>query len=203
MRAEFTPIAKNRRTVYISGIGHGSPTVYTGHLGDHILEVGAYQPAEVANKSIHLLSCQTAKQLGPDMVTHATRSYDGYFENFTFVYDNPATPVDEMNLFWIADSTWDQIMVVGGTADSAYQATLAMYTLCAFQVPNTAAAVWLTYDRNYMRAPTVDAKYGKKDATVSPWMFVPFNPFLEVEEALPQLISTRQIGAEIVHAATT
>lgn len=182
--AEFVPRAKNKRVVYISGIGHGNPTTYTGHLNAPLLRACQYDPAVVDRKSLHFLSCQTAQQLGPDTVKKGANSYAGYFENFTFVHDNPSTPVNEQDLFWKADSTYDIAMALGKTAKEAGQLTIAAFNSAIATVPGTAAATWLTWDRNWFRSADDGPKYGKAGARISPYMVT---PFLEVEEALEAL----------------
>ncbi len=149
IRANFVPLAKNSLLVYIGGIGHGGYTLYTGDGGNHILEVGAYDPYEVKGKGMHFLSCQTAAQLGPDTVAKGGLFYDGYTENFTFVWDNPNTPVNEMQLFVKADSTFDLMIAAGATAQQAYAAKTQAFNAAIAQVPGTAAATWLTYDRDH------------------------------------------------------
>ena len=179
-RTNIAPIAKSGRVVYISGIGHGSPTCYTGHLNAPIWCKCSYDIAEVRGKIIHLLSCQTAKELGPDMVAKGAKAYAGYFENFTFVYDQPGTPVNEMELFWRCDSSFDIMMALGNTVEKAHNTTIAAYNAAIAAVPGTAAATWLTWDRNYFRSPVIDAKYGNKNAKIWPWILLPMHPFAEV-----------------------
>lgn len=192
VRVKFAPIAKGSRTVYISGVGHGSPTVYTGDRGDHILEVGAYDPAEVKGKCIHLLSCQTAQQLGPDLVQKGARAYVGYFENFTFVGDQAGTPINELELFWQCDSKFDIMMANGATVEEAYNAAIAEYNAAIQLVPNSVTATWLTHDRNYFRI------YGDKTATIFPWILVPYIPVIQPQVALAQNMEERMV--ELVNA---
>lgn len=149
IRANFVPLAKNPLTVYIGGIGHGAYHLYTGDGGNHILEVGVYDPAEVKGKGIHVLSCQTAAQLGPDTVAKGAYFYDGYTENFTFVWDDGSTPVNEMELFMKADSTFDLMIASGATAQQAYIAKTQAFNAGVAQVPGTVAASWLTFDRDH------------------------------------------------------
>ena len=187
VRANFAPKAKSKRVVYIAGIGHGSPTTYTGHLGDPILKVCSYDPSEVQKKVIHLLSCQTAKQLGPDIIKKDGKAYAGYFENFTFVYDQPGTPINEMELFWKCDSTFDIMMANFATAKAAHNVTISAYNAAITSVPGTAAATWLTHDRNYFRTPVINVIYGDKAAKIFPFVMAPLTPFMEVEDAVPEL----------------
>jgi hypothetical protein len=188
VRSNFPLKAKSPRVVYIAGIGHGSPTTYTGHYGSPILSVGSYDPAEVAGKVIHLLSCQTARMLGPDLIKNGARAYAGYFENFRFVYDQAGTPIDEMELFWKSDSTFDIMMAKGSTVEAAHKATIAAFNQAIAQVPGTAAATWLTWDRNCFRSPVIDAKYGDKTAKITPFIMMPLSPLMELEEAMDELV---------------
>jgi hypothetical protein len=166
VRSNFITEAKNGLTVYLGGIGHGAYTLYTGNQGNHILEVGQYDPAEVTGKGCHYLSCQTARQLGPDVVAHGGRFYAGYDENFTFVWDDSATPIDEVLLFKKCDSMFDITIANGGTAQLAFNATVQAFNSAIAQVPNTAAATWLTWDRNHLKL------LGAGASTISPSRYV-------------------------------
>jgi hypothetical protein len=181
VRTYFVPEAKNKLTTYISGVGHGNYNLYTGHWGDHILEVGNYDSAEVSGKAIHLLSCRTGRDLGPDTVANGTRAYAGYDENFHFLWDDKKTPVDEFLLFVRSDATFDLHMAAGATAGQAFAATIQAFNAAIAQVPNTAAATWLTYDRDHLKL------HGSRQAAITPfrWIRICF-PIrrLEMETAL-------------------
>ncbi len=167
VRANFAPLAKNGLTVYLSGIGHGSYAVYTGHMGNRILEVCSYDPAEVADKAIHFLSCQTASQLGPDTIKKGAKSYTGYTENFRLVWDDGTTPaVDEFELFAKSDSTFDIMMAKGSTAKQAYDITVQAFNAAISMVPNTISATLLTWDRNHLKL------HGKETAKILPYRSV-------------------------------
>jgi len=68
-RTDFSSRAKESRVVYMSGIGHGNYTVYTGHGNSGLLSMGWYNSQEVDNSTIHFLSCRTGRDLGPDTVS--------------------------------------------------------------------------------------------------------------------------------------
>lgn len=150
-RLNFVNTAKKPLTIYLGGIGHGNYDIYTGHAGEAILKVGAYDATEVKDKAIHFLSCRTAARLGPNTIAKGANCYAGYDENFTFVWDNPATPVNELNLFERSDSIFDIYMAYGFTAQQAYNASIAMFNASIAAVPGTAAASWLTYDRDHFK----------------------------------------------------
>ena len=167
VRANFVPHAKNPLTVYVSGVGHGSYTCYTGHWSDRILEVGQYDPAEVRNKAFHFLSCQTGRDLGPDTVANAAKCYAGYTENFILQWDDGSTPaVDEFKLFAQSDSTYDIMMAHGATAQEAYDATIQAFNAARAQVPNTVAATYLTWDRDHLRL------HGEEETKLKPYRTV-------------------------------
>jgi len=177
-RANFIPQAKIGLTVYISGIGHGNYTTYTGHMGDHILEVCKYDPAEVKDKAIHFLSCETAGQLGPDTVAKGAKCYAGYTENFILQWDSPSTPaVNEFELFARSDSTFDINMAHGATAQTAYNATFAAFNAAIATVPGTVAASYLTYDRDHFKL------IGDPNTKILPYRYVKICfPIMELEK---------------------
>jgi len=182
VRVNFVPAAKNGLTTYIGGVGHGNYNLYTGHWHNHILEIGHYDSAEVKSKAMHFLSCRTGRDLGPDTVANGAKAYSGYDENFTFVWDDPSTPfINEFLLFVRADATFDLQMAAGATAGQAFAATKQAFDAAISQVPNTAAATWLTYDRDHLRL------HGSSAATIPPfrWIKICF-PIrrLEMETAL-------------------
>ncbi len=181
VRANFVTPAKNTLTVYLGGVGHGAYPLYTGHWHDRILEVGKYEPAEVRGKAIHFLSCQTATKLGPDTVSNGARAYAGYTENFIFVWDDSSTPVDEFLLFVKGDSVYDLMMANGATAQQAYDTTVNAFNAAIGLVPGTAAATWLTWDRDHLKL------HGDPATVIAPYRYVricfPF-PATEQLEAL-------------------
>lgn len=152
VRAKFVPEATKAGTVFLGGVGHGGYAHYTGHWPagaahrDRILEVGGYAATEVDNKSIHFLSCETGRDLGPDTVAHGARSYGGYKENFNLVWDEGG--VSRWELFAEADAAWDLTMASGKTAQEAYDATVASFNAKIASVPGTWTASVLTQDRN-------------------------------------------------------
>jgi hypothetical protein len=167
IRANFIGPAKNLLTVYISGVGHGSYTYYKGNNDNHILEVGLYDAAEVNSKAIHLLSCQTARDLGPNTIANGAHCYAGYNENFRLVWDDGSTPaVNEFELFARSDSTFDIMMANGATAQAAFDATFQAFNAARALVPNTLAASLLTWDRDHLQL------HGNPDTTIKSYRYV-------------------------------
>jgi hypothetical protein len=173
IRTKFEPKAKDSRVVYISGIGHGSYTTYTGHNFNHLLQVGAYNADEVKAKSLHFLSCETARDLGPNTVSKGAASYTGYTENFVFDWANA-------NLYWKCDSQFDISMANGKTTEQAIADTIAKYNSAIASVPGTSTAATLLSDRNLLRSPVSGLAWGKKTARIFPYIFhhIPFAVFM-------------------------
>lgn len=71
----------------IIGVGHGDETSFSGQNEAEILEVGRYDPREVAGKVIKLLSCQTGLLLGPDLVKNGAEAFLGYVDDYIWVMD--------------------------------------------------------------------------------------------------------------------
>ncbi|HTN46214.1 MAG TPA: hypothetical protein VL098_07680 [Flavipsychrobacter sp.] len=163
-RTNFAARAKESRVVYISGIGHGNYSVYTGHSNAAVLQVGGYDPLEIKNKCIHLLSCRTARDLGPNTVTNGTKAYAGYTENFTFTWANS-------DLFWKADSQFDISMALGRTAEQSVADTVAQFNAGIAAVPGTTTAALLLQDKGLLRSPVSGAAWGSKSARIYPYLF--------------------------------
>lgn len=184
VNTNFIPQAKNSLTVYLSGIGHGSYTTYTGHGGNHILEACQYDSSVVKGKAIHFLSCQTATKLGPDTIAKGAKCYAGYIENFVLQWDSPNTPaVNELLLFAKSDSTFDIMMANGATAQQAFNATIQAFNAAISSVPNTVTATYLTLDRDRLKL------HGDPNTKILPYRYVkicyPINA-LEKETILAQ-----------------
>jgi len=119
-RHYVAPEARKPEVEYLTGVGHGSYNLYTGDHGDVIWQVGNYHPDEVKGKIVHLLSCQTARDLGTDFVRNGCRAYFGYDENFTFY-------MAEKDTFFECDSEIDKAFGDGLTAAQVYDRVKKLY----------------------------------------------------------------------------
>jgi hypothetical protein len=162
-RIYVAPEARRTDVVYITGVGHGSYTTYTGDHYDAVFEVGQYHSDEAAEKIVHLLSCQTAAELGPDFVQDGCRAYLGYDENFTFYMAFADT-------FFECDSEIDRGFADGLTADEVYQRVIALFNQRIADLENAGhdyVASVLEYDRDHLMAPSVDARWGDPAAQIA------------------------------------
>lgn len=163
-RTNFADRAKESRVVYISGIGHGNYDNYTGHSNSSLIRVGSYDSDEVNHSSIHLLSCRTGRDLGPNTVTKGAVSFMGYNENFTFTWSNST-------LFWKADSQYDISMALGRSVQQAVADTVAQFMIGMAMVPGTTTAALLMQNRDLMRSAMSGSAWGSKTAKIQPYLF--------------------------------
>ena len=114
------PIAREIHIVYITGLGHGCSNMFTGDRGMPIFKVGEYSPKESQNKIIHLLSCETAIELGIDMTSHGCQAFFGYDAPFIYVKDTS-------EVFWECDAEIDRAFVEGMNAGEVYNRVAEYY----------------------------------------------------------------------------
>lgn len=149
-RIYVAPKAQQPGVAYLTGVGHGSYTTYTGHYYDPIFQVGNYSAAEAGGKIVHFLSCETARDLGPDFVKNGCRAYFGYDEDFVFV---PAV----QEVFFECDSEIDRAFADGLNAADVYDQVKARFVQRAAdfraQGKQTEAAT-LESDLDCLRCPS-------------------------------------------------
>lgn len=145
---------------YLTGVGHGLANLYTGDQGDVIFQVGQYSQEEVNPKVVHFLSCQTARELGPDFVKHKCRAYFGYDVNFTFTWD-------DADIFFECDSEIDRAFADGGEAGKVFDRVKKLYEKRINELRNAGkdyTASTLETDLFHLCAPSVDARWGDQKA---------------------------------------
>jgi hypothetical protein len=161
-RLYVAPEARKANTVYITGVGHGAYDSYTGDFYDPIFAVGNYSPEESQGKIVHFISCETARDLGPDFVAHGCRAYFGYDENFTFL-------LDIADIFFECDSEIDHAFADGLNAGQVYNRVVALFNkhIATLQAQGEDyKAATLEFDRDHLRAPSSGAQWGDTDATL-------------------------------------
>ena len=146
--------------VYITGVGHGTCTTYMGENDDPIFDIGNYRPEESKGKIVHFSACQTAAKLGPDFVNHGCRAYFGYNENFiTYMHVSDA--------FFSCDSEIDRAFADGLTAAKVHDRVIACYNQKICELKDGGhyrAAAALEHNRDHLCTPSVDQKWGNKEA---------------------------------------
>jgi hypothetical protein len=149
-RHYVAPDVKKPEVDYITGAGHGLADQYLGDFGNVIFQVGNYQADEVDGRIVHFLSCQTARQLGPDFVAKGCRAYFGYDENFAY---QPAYS----EIFFACDSEIDLAFADGLDAAAVYNRVRKLYNREIAKLRAAGklyAAATLEFDRDHLRCPS-------------------------------------------------
>jgi hypothetical protein len=144
------PEARKPAVDYLTGVGHGSYNLYTGDHGHVVFEIGNYDPEEAKGKIIHFLSCQTARELGPDFVRNGCRAYFGYDENFTF-------HMADKDVFFECDSEIDKAFADGLSTMQVYDRVKKLYDQRIADLRAAGklyVAATLEFDRDHLRCPS-------------------------------------------------
>jgi hypothetical protein len=149
-RIYAAPKAQQSGVAYLTGVGHGSYTTYTGHYYDPVFQVGNCSVAEPQGKIVHFLSCETARDLGPDFVKNGCLAYFGYDDDFVFT-------LADQDLFFECDSEIDRAFADGMTAAEVYDRVKLLFAQRAADFraqgkQNEAATLELDFDR--LRCPS-------------------------------------------------
>ena len=70
----------------IIGVGHGSPSEFCGHNDQVIMDTLSIP--DVKDKVVILISCETAKELGPAIIQAGAASYIGFKEDMVWICDS-------------------------------------------------------------------------------------------------------------------
>ncbi len=115
-------ILRTKQIDYISGAGHGRYEMFTGHDGNPIWDV-SQNLADLKQKVVHLLSCETGAVLGRAIVFHGATAFWGYTVNFAFSHkSNPPSLEDDdlAEAFLKMDTIIDRGILSGKRSDDIY-----------------------------------------------------------------------------------
>ena len=160
------PAAAAAGVSLLTGAGHGTYTTFEGYQGQDVFAVGAYAPEHVSGKIVHFVSCENAKQLGPDFVKNGCLAYVGYDENFTF---SPAFS----DVFYDCDSEILRALADGATVAEAVARAKDLYSrtisglIAAGDAASMDAAHQLQYNLQHLRSPLDGAMWGSAEAKLS------------------------------------
>ncbi len=162
-RVYVAPEARNPQVIYMTGVGHGGYDSYTGDFYDTIFSVGNYSNEESQGKIVHFISCETARDLGPDFVSHGCRAYFGYDENFTF-------QLDAADIFFECDSEIDRAFADGLNAQQVHERVTALFNKHIDALRKEGSdykAATLEFDRDHLRGPVSGPQWGDPTASLS------------------------------------
>jgi len=159
-QADATPVAiaaTKPGVTYITGAGHGDYDTFNGYFNHPVFSVADLDPAIVAQKLVHLLSCETATGLGPDMVATGCRAFFGYLVPFT--YDPRYS-----DLFFACDAQID-IGLAAGHAAGQVGADVKKFFEQTIDA-NPGAASYLQMNLDNFRSPLDGPRWGDVNATL-------------------------------------
>lgn len=163
------------RSDVIIGLGHGDENTYYGRGFNPMLQVGQYNPDEVRGKFIKLISCLSGADLGPDMIKNGALAFQGYKEEYVFLFDADYTlspwrdPVATEFFQPVIDAL--NLLLDGSTNMDVYNAEVAGYNKKLEVEENPLAKGMLCQDRDAL------VYLGEKEAKVSPRPKISF-PFM-------------------------
>ncbi len=85
-RKEFINIINKTKPVFIVLNGHGNETTITGFNDENLIQIDENEKL-LSGKIAYVVSCKSAKKLGPQCVDSGTKAYIGYIDDFTFMLD--------------------------------------------------------------------------------------------------------------------
>ena len=149
VRDVFYKSIDDKNPVYITGSGHGNNTTFTGNGGSVLLRSGEEDTIKRApNRHFHLLSCNTAIDLGKRLVEYGAKGYHGYACTYTFVIST--FPNKYAEPFFDSDETIDRELIEGKTHGEAKAACLAKYDYWIENAPEVCRS-YLLYDKEGYR----------------------------------------------------
>jgi hypothetical protein len=155
--------AADPSVVLLTGGGHGTYNAFLGFHTQPVFAVGAYTPAEVNGKIVHFLSCENAKELGPDFVRNGCLAYVGYDENFVF------DPTDA-NRFFDCDAEFLRGLADGLTVGDAVVRAKNRFTDIINELKAqgaTDSANLLEYNLLHLRSPLDGPQWGSSTARLT------------------------------------
>ena len=159
-RVYVASAAAQVNVIYITGIGHGTYDTFTGDYYDPIFSIGNYADTESRGKIMHLISCETAAKLGPDLVSHGCSAFFGYDENFSF-------QMDSADVFFQCDSEVDRGFADGLSAADVYKRVVDLFNqnIASLRAQGSDyKAATMEYDRDHLRCPSSGTQWGDPTA---------------------------------------
>ncbi len=96
--SQFTGATQSLNPSLVVGCGHGGPDTYTGQYiegsGYSVLLTTA-NAGLMAGRVVYLLSCSTAQNLGPGMISQGAVAYAGYNQDFVWTVIDPSSPATD------------------------------------------------------------------------------------------------------------
>ena len=160
-RKEFESYLEKRSIDLVLICGHGASDAIAG---DKEIILDTKNDNLLKGKLVHALSCQSAKQLGPDAMKKGAKGYIGYKENFIAFFDDSKRLTEPLkddiaSLFLDPAFTAPKVLLKGGTPKKAVVMTKKAYNKSIREAINSDIQSdadqligWLFWDRDNLVA---------------------------------------------------
>jgi hypothetical protein len=136
------------RPMMIFGTGHGNVDVYSVECRTVYMRVCDARTSKMAGRVIHLNSCLTAQQLGPDLINKGALTYYGSNEEFWLYVGQSPCSDRSVEAVFLAELQVEASLMSGRTTGKAQEDRLKRY--------DEEIAYWTTGDgRNHPDAATI------------------------------------------------
>lgn len=105
--------------IVFTGCGHGNYTTYTVECTEMFMQVGDATVPLMQGRVIHLNSCETAGQLGPELVKKGAVAYVGSNESFWFYTGDSAGATRAVQSPFLCEFQFDVSLLQGKTVSDA------------------------------------------------------------------------------------
>jgi len=115
------------------GCGHGNPDFFMDEDNELVWKVNSLPPDNLAGRFVYLLSCNTAVELGPDIVEKGAINYLGFLTTWGWICEDGRPhqdPYDDSRAkgFYQAANEYAMALFDGCTAQEAYDRSYDKYT---------------------------------------------------------------------------
>jgi len=146
---------------YVSGAGHGTWSMFQGKGGKALFKTGTKYGTQLKGRIVHLLSCYTARGLGPDLVRNGkAAAFFGYLNLFKFAGSDPALCLE-------LDAEIDRGLADGLSASQVHRRVLKQYDVAIAKMERTGNDYFKNYliqNRNSLRGPIDGRSFGSGNA---------------------------------------
>jgi hypothetical protein len=113
--------------ILVWGVGHGNVDVYSVECRTVYMRVCDARTAKMAGRVIHLNSCLTAQQLGPDLINKGALTYYGSKKEFWLYIGSPPCSDRAARAVFLAELQVEASLMDGRTTGQAQEDRLKRY----------------------------------------------------------------------------